>query len=158
MRPLPDTKDRSNRSTDPPSTTEAPGKLPGARMLPGPRPLPPIPAPHKQHDYTNDTAHIATRSTALQSQAPPFHYLAIQKAKRSSKMLLWHRKNSVCAAQPAKTTSNSEPAGTTVAKGGPDSDNGHGGASEHRNGGNSDCETRRQARGGGRGGGRMVLY
>ena len=54
-------------------------------------------------------------------------------------MLLW---------QPAQTTSNSEPAGTTVATGGPDSDDWHGGASEHRDGGDADGETRYQARGG----------
>ena len=63
-------------------------------------------------------------------------------------MLLRHQKHRMYAAQPAKTTSNNKPAGTTVAMGGPDSDDWHGGASEHRDGGDADGETRYQARGG----------
>ena len=44
-----------------------------------------------QHSYNKGTARIAPWSTALQTQAPPFTYLASQKAKRSSKMLLWRK-------------------------------------------------------------------
>ena len=131
MRPLPDTREVASRAERPQPQQRRRANPPAPEMLHGHRPPPPIPAAHKQHNKTNDTARISPWSTALQSQVPPFKYLAIQKAKRSSKMLLWHRKHRVCAGQPAKTTPNSEPAGTTVATGGPDSDNGHGGASEH---------------------------
>ena len=57
-------------------------------------------------------------------------------------------RSAACAAQPAKTTPNSEPAGTTVATGSPDSANGYDGASERRKSGTADCDTSCQATGG----------
>ena len=130
MRLYPDTRKRSNKSIAPTGTTEALGKPPAPETLPGPEPPPPPPTPAAHQQY--NTYHTVEISTVPQDHALPYNYLAVRNARGSPKMLLWHRKR---ATHPAKTTSNSEPAGTTAATGSPNSANGHGGASERRESG-----------------------
>ena len=131
MRLYPDTRERSNRSTAPTATTVAPGKPPAPETPPGPGRH--CQSRHHTNYTTTPTIHHAPHRRALRNRA-----MHCRTTTRPSKKLQDHRRcssgtrNAACAAQPAETTPNSEPAGTKVAIGSPNSANGHGGASERR--------------------------
>ena len=130
----PDIRKRSNRSTAPTAKTEAPAnpRSPKRYLAPG---------CHRQsrrhtNDTTTSTTHHAPHRGALRDRA-----MHCPTTTRPSKKQRVHRRcssgtrDAACAAQPAKTTPNSEPAGTTVATCSPNSANGHGSASDRRKGG-----------------------
>ena len=69
-----DIRKRSDRSTAPTATTEAPGKPPAPEPLPGPRLPPPIPASHQRHYNINNTSRTSPWGPARQGHALPYNY------------------------------------------------------------------------------------